>query len=657
MVLYNFKSIQVVPTSKDFLDIILSKTQRKTPTVIHKGYAIARIRQFYMRKVKFTSQSFHDKLFEIIEQFPKLDEIHPFYADLMNVLYDRDHYKLALGHANTAMHLVDTLGKDYVKLLKYGDSLYRCKQLKRAALGRMCTVVKGMKSSLEYLEQVRQHLARLPTIDPNTRTILVCGYPNVGKSSFINIISRANVEVQPYAFTTKSLYVGHFDYNYLRWQCIDTPGILDHPLEERNTIEMQSITALAHLRASVLYIIDISERCGFTIKEQCALFNSIRPLFANKPLLVVVNKIDVRRFEDVPDEDRELIMEIAKLENVQLLHMSNVSEEGVMNVRNNACEKLLTARVDQKLRGKKVNDVLNRLHLAEPKPRDGKVREVTIPASVLKARMMSTEEEAEEADAPRKLEKDLMWEEGGPGIYIADLRKKYLLKNPEWNYDIMPEILDGKNIADFLDPEIEAKLEELEREEEQRLKELETELTDEEDIEDLDSDEEELLREIKHKKFILKSEHQWKKSGTTHISRSRVERKTQGQLESQLSSMGVPDSSRIAENIAKANPRRSRSKSAEPSKAAAMDSEGGAGSERQGRKRSRSRSTAPEGERSLTPGFRSVKHKAEAVKIGIRQQKTRNRLAKAGEADRVILTKMPKHLFSGKRKMGTTSHR
>ena len=79
----------------------------------------------------------------------------------------------------------------------------------------------------------------MPSIDPHTRTLIVCGFPNVGKSSFINKITRADVEVQPYAFTTKSLYVGHTDYKYLRWQVIDTPGILDHPLEERNTIEMQ----------------------------------------------------------------------------------------------------------------------------------------------------------------------------------------------------------------------------------------------------------------------------------------------------------------------------------------------------------------------------------------------------------------------------------
>ena len=48
---------------------------------------------------------------------------------------------------------VRSVAKDYVRLMKYGDSLYRCKQLKRAALGRMCTILKRQKQSLEYLEQ------------------------------------------------------------------------------------------------------------------------------------------------------------------------------------------------------------------------------------------------------------------------------------------------------------------------------------------------------------------------------------------------------------------------------------------------------------------------------------------------------------------------
>ena len=61
-------------------------------------------------------------------------------SSLLNVLYDKNHYKLALGQLNTARHLIDSVGKDYARLLKFGDSLYRCKQLKKAALGRFVVI-------------------------------------------------------------------------------------------------------------------------------------------------------------------------------------------------------------------------------------------------------------------------------------------------------------------------------------------------------------------------------------------------------------------------------------------------------------------------------------------------------------------------------------
>lgn len=41
---------------------------------------------------------------------------------------------------------------------------------------------------------------------------------NVNHVFFVVQITRADVDVQPYAFTTKSLFVGHTDYKYLRWQ-------------------------------------------------------------------------------------------------------------------------------------------------------------------------------------------------------------------------------------------------------------------------------------------------------------------------------------------------------------------------------------------------------------------------------------------------------
>lgn len=266
-----------------------------------------------------------------------------------------------------------SIAKDYVRLLKYADSLYRCKQLKRAALGRMATLVKRMGPNLEYLEQVRQHLSRLPAINPNTRTLLIAGYPNVGKSSFINNISRADVDVQPYSFTTKSLFVGHTDYKYLRWQVVDTPGILDHPLEERNTIEMQAITALAHLRACVLFVMDGSEECGHSVEQQVALYRSIKPLFSNKPVLIVMNKTDIAKFADLSAEKRAALEALLADEGVHMMEMSTATGDGVMEARNEACEMLLAHRIDVKLQTRQVANVMNRLHVAMPTPRDSKV--------------------------------------------------------------------------------------------------------------------------------------------------------------------------------------------------------------------------------------------------------------------------------------------
>lgn len=201
----------------------------------------------------------------------------------------------------------------------------------------MATIMKRQKDSLAYLEQVRQHLARLPSIDPNTRTLLICGYPNVGKSSFMNKVTRADVDVQPYAFTTKSLFVGHMDYRYLRWQVIDTPGVLDHPLEDRNTIEMQSITAMAHLRACILYFMDLSEQCGYSVAAQVQLYHSIKPLFANKPTVLILSKMDARRPEDLSPEEMALLESITNEEGVQVARLSCHTEEGVMEARNMVC--------------------------------------------------------------------------------------------------------------------------------------------------------------------------------------------------------------------------------------------------------------------------------------------------------------------------------
>jgi len=648
MAYYNFKKICVVPTSKDFTDVVLSKTQRKTPTVIHRHYKISRIRSFYMRKVKFTQTNFSEKLSMILSEFPKLEDIHPFYADLMNVLYDKDHYKLALGQINTARHLIDSVSKDYVRLLKFGDSLYRCKQLKRAALGRMATIMRRQNQSLQYLEQVRQHLSRLPTIDPNTRTLLITGFPNVGKSSFINKITRADVEVQPYAFTTKSLYVGHTDYKYLRWQVVDTPGILDHPLEDRNTIEMQAITALAHLRSAVLYFLDPSEQCGHTLEQQKSLFDSIRPLFNNKPLIVVANKTDVMRRSELGEEKAALLKAIETEIEGDILEMSTVTEEGVMDVKTKSCELLLQHRVDMKYKSKKVETVLNRLNVAMPEPRDNKARPAFIPPAALRKQkeklersLAEGEEEMETSVPKRKTEREIELEMGDD--YIVDLQKNYDLPDDQ-KYDVIPETWQGHNIADFIDPDIMEKLEALEKEEEAR------ERAGYYDSEESEEDEtyaeiKELAGKIRHKKAIMKADQFLDNTKKPQVNRTSVAKKRErsvSRLKKEFEDLGV-SGLEVDNPETHFNRARSASSRARPAKRMKVRGEEGRSQSALARSQSGIRDEA------VSKKLQNLRKKQD--------KKNFARFGKAGESDRRIQEKKPKHLFSGKRGLGKNDRR
>ncbi|KAM0687572.1 Nucleolar GTP-binding protein 1 [Conglomerata obtusa] len=444
----NFKCINTVPPATQLIDIALNKTQRKTPTVVHPKYEISRIRSFYIKKVRFTTKEFTDRLSTITSQFPRLEDIHPFYSDLMNVLYDRDHYKMALGHISATKGSVDRIGKEYGKLLKYAESLYRAKQLKRAALGRMATMVKKLSKTNEYLEEVRQHLSRLPNIDPSAMSLILCGFPNVGKSSFMNKVSRAQVDVQPYAFTTKNLYVGHFDYNYSRWQVIDTPGILDHELEERNTIEMQTITALAHIQSSVLFLIDISTTCGYTIEEQIRLCESLESLLGD--FIVVLSKSDLINYNNNNndnnnnnnDKSRKRLSEFLKER--KYIFMSTNTDENVERVKKMACELLLNKRIQKKVGSDKINEFINRIKIIKP--------------SV-------THERAEPRLKMEEIETEKIKFEKNREEYVFDERENYF---SEFKYDTIPEFYQGKNIADFIDVEIKEKIKLLEIEEEKR---------------------------------------------------------------------------------------------------------------------------------------------------------------------------------------------
>lgn len=152
---------------------------------------------------------------------------------------------------------------------------------------------------------------------------------------------------------------------------------------------------------------------------QCQLYQSIKPLFTNKPTFIVINKIDIMRPADLDPARRAMLDAILAEDNVTLLELSCVSDEGVMDVRNAACDALLAHRVESKEKTKRVENVANRVRVSVPVSRDGVKREPFIPAGV------ATRKAYDKADPERRrLEKDEEEENGGAGAFSVDMKSE-----------------------------------------------------------------------------------------------------------------------------------------------------------------------------------------------------------------------------------------
>ena len=429
-----------------------------------------------------------------------------------------------------------------------------------------------------------------------------------------------------------------------------------------NTIEMQSITALAHIRAAVLYFMDLSEQCGYTIEAQCKLFHSIKPLFANKPVVLVINKIDIVRLSDLTPENRAFVDTIIADKSVLVVEASTYSEEGLMEVRNKACELLLAHRVEQKLRGNRIEAVANKIHVAMPKKRDDVERTPFIPEAA-KNRVKYDPQDPNR----RKLEKDTEQEMGlNPwlGIYTQDLRRDWQLADDSWKYDIQPEIYNGKNVADFIDPDIMEKLEALEREEEQ----LEAQgfyASEEEEM--LDSDEEEFLDAAdqvrKRKAEIKKISQEKRKLQNKPVIPRKKRHVTLDEFTHGMRKVGhdpVVLEKRAARLVEakKAAWEASEAQRAEAgSDGMSVDGDVDMDAADEPKEMRRGVRSTLKTKAALPAGLASEDQLSKAKELQKFAQREPNRHAKASESDRHVPITRPKWMLAGKRKAGKTQRR
>ncbi len=251
-----------------------------------------------------------DNLQNVVTEWPDFDRIDPFYRDLAAAVVDVDAVRSALGDVDWAASKTDEIKSDYLGRVRTADEdLARAHR--KQAFARLADVVREVADDLETIDSAAADLRPLPDLRADDPAVVVAGYPNVGKSSFVNRVTRASNETAGYPFTTTGVAVGHVERDRVRYQVVDTPGLLDRPADERNDVEAQAVSALTHLADVVLFVLDASLDCGYPLDDQLELLADVREQF-DVPVVTVCNKSDRSR-----DADADLYMSVTEGDNVE----------------------------------------------------------------------------------------------------------------------------------------------------------------------------------------------------------------------------------------------------------------------------------------------------------------------------------------------------
>ncbi len=282
--------IPTILTSDEVLDKAFKKASRVS---IPGRSGIRKKKSIAKAKIESASQTIDSTLKKYVKSFPTIDNLHPFYKSLIDLLLDTDRMKKSLGSLDWCRKTVLRIARESSSKISRARDVNDIDPIRKAAYGRISSVVGDVQDELAFLGEARQEMKKMPGINPELPTIVVAGYPNVGKSQLVRAISSAKPRIASYPFTTKRVSIGHFERKYQSYQVIDTPGLLDREIEERNEIEKQAINALEHLADVVVFVLDPTETCGYEMESQESLLQTICKEFAAIPVIPVENKTDI----------------------------------------------------------------------------------------------------------------------------------------------------------------------------------------------------------------------------------------------------------------------------------------------------------------------------------------------------------------------------
>lgn len=170
-------------------------------------------------------------------------------------------------------------------------------------------------------------------------TVIIVGFPSVGKSTLLNALTNAKSPVGHYAFTTLTCIPGLMEYNHAKIQILDVPGVIEGAASGRG--RGKEVLACAMSADLVLFLIDVFGPENIKVIEKEVYESNLR-VNARKPDVriektsrggitvgstVRLTKVDPKTVESVLKEFRVVNANVVIREDITIDQLIDVLED------------------------------------------------------------------------------------------------------------------------------------------------------------------------------------------------------------------------------------------------------------------------------------------------------------------------------------------
>lgn len=183
------------------------------------------------------------------------------------------------------------------------------------------------------------------------------GFPNVGKSSLLQVSTKANPKIANYHFTTIEPNLGVVEVSNTSFVMADIAGII----QGAHLGAGMGFKFLKHIERTkiLIHVVDVSGCEGrdpvddfYNINKELSEYS---PLLGEKPQIVAANKIDLLEDEET-DEKLKKLEEAVKASDLQFFKISAPINRGVLNLMEAAAALLAKTESEKPCEEKEIFD-------------------------------------------------------------------------------------------------------------------------------------------------------------------------------------------------------------------------------------------------------------------------------------------------------------